>query len=480
MSLRRSFAISFSARYIELLMALISSMILARLLSPEEFGIYSIAASVVVMGYLLRNFGVGQFIVQIEQLSDGILRSAFTLTLIISWGIGALVLLCAPWLGQFYSNSGITTCLLLLSINFFLLPFGSISNAVMRRNLAFDKLSIINISAAFTTLVVGTTAAYWGASYLSIVWASIAGSLVSVLMTLIFRPEGLPWLPGVSHLNEAWRFGLKVGFMDLSNKGSDSISELTIGRAQGLNELGVYSRAYGTYRLFEYAFVQAIRPLVLPYLSRAKQEKANLGENYLSIVNLTSIFLMPFFVFFGLNATDIIYVLYGGQWTKAGSILQIMCIAGLFVAPTLFFEQLLIAHGRPGQGLRYVVLSQVLRIVALIGLVEISLEVAALALLVWTLTAVIQVSFMARRYFGLRIIAFLGALRPACLTAIFLALGFWGTASATTTWDVPIQRLSVQSLVALLVWTISVFLLHHPISLEITVIYQKLARRNAK
>ena len=101
MSVRRSVTIFFSAKYVELLLGLISSLILARLLSPEEFGIYSIAASVVIIGYLFRNFGVGQYIVQVEKLNDGILRSAFTATLAISWAIGLLLLIAAPWLGDY-------------------------------------------------------------------------------------------------------------------------------------------------------------------------------------------------------------------------------------------------------------------------------------------------------------------------------------------------------------------------------------------
>jgi len=396
-SIRRSVAIFFSAKYIELLLGLVSSLILARLLSPEEFGIYSIAASVVMIGYLFRNFGVGQYIVQIEKLNDGILRSAFTVTLVISWAIGLLLLLIAPWLGDSYENTGITTVLRLLSLNFLLLPFGAIADAVLRRNMAFDKLAIINVSAASTTLVVGVTAALLGASYLSIAWASNASTIVSILLTLFFRPAGLPWLPGVSHLREVGKFGLKVGAMDIFNRGSDSVTELIIGRFQGLHSLGIYSRAYGTFWLFEYAFTQGIRPVILPYLSKAKHEQANLGELYIGIVTFTSIFLIPFFVFLGLNAQDIIHVMYGDQWTAAVPLLQVLCIAGLFFAPTIFFEQLMIAQGRPGQGLRYIAISQVLRLAALMALVGISLRAAALALLIWALVKVALAFSMARK-----------------------------------------------------------------------------------
>ncbi|CAA0123392.1 Lipopolysaccharide biosynthesis protein WzxC [Halioglobus japonicus] len=467
MSVRRSVTIFFSAKYVELLLGLVSSLILARLLTPEEFGIYSIAASVVIIGYLFRNFGVGQYIVQVEELNDGILRSAFTVTLGISWSIGLLLIIAAPWLGDYYENSGIATVLRFLSLNFFLLPFGSIADAVLRRNMSFDKLAVINVSAAFTTLVVGVTAAYQGASYLSIAWAANASTVTSIALTLFFRPAGLPWLPGTSHLREVCKFGLKVGMMDLVNRGSDAATELIIGRAQGLFSLGIYSRAYGTFWLFEYAFTQGIRPVILPYLSKAKHEKADLGEIYITIVKFTSIFLLPFFVFLGLNAHDIINVMYGDQWTAAGSILQVLCIAGLFFAPTIFFEQLMIAQGRPGQGLRYIVISQVVRVLALVLWVGISLEAAAAALIVWALVKVALVFSMARQHFSLRPVSFIKALWPAILTAFFLALAIWGMTNATSTWEVPLLRLVAIGLCAAITWFASIFAFDHPITVEV-------------
>lgn len=478
MSIRRSVAIFFSAKYIELLLGLVSSLILARLLSPEEFGIYSIAASVVMIGYLFRNFGVGQYIVQIEKLNDGILRSAFTVTLVISWAIGLLLLLIAPWLGDSYENTGITTVLRLLSLNFLLLPFGAIADAVLRRNMAFDKLAIINVSAASTTLVVGVTAALLGASYLSIAWASNASTIVSILLTLFFRPAGVPWLPGVSHLREVGKFGLKVGAMDIFNRGSDSVTELIIGRFQGLHSLGIYSRAYGTFWLFEYAFTQGIRPVILPYLSKAKHEQANLGELYIGIVTFTSIFLIPFFVFLGLNAQDIIHVMYGDQWTAAVPLLQVLCIAGLFFAPTIFFEQLMIAQGRPGQGLRYIAISQVLRLAALMALVGISLRAAALALLIWALVKVALAFSMARLHFGLRPLAFLRALWPAMLTAALLALGIWGMKEATDSWQTPLLRLLALGACAVFIWTAAIFACNHPIAAELRGLLVRFRSRN--
>lgn len=476
MNVRRSLGITFVAKYLELALSLLGGMVLARLLTPEDFGIYTIAASVVMLGYLLRNFGVGQFIVQIKEVTDDVLRAAFAVTLAFSWSVGLLLVLIAPWLGEVYSEDGVTQVLYFLSLNFLLLPFGSVTNALLKRRMQFEKIAVINICAAVTSLVVGLTAAWHGEKYMSIAWASNASTLVSVFVTQLYRPAAMPWLPGVRRFREVLAFGFKVGAMDVFNTGSDAGTELLIGRAQGLYDLGMYSRAYGTYRLFEFAFVQTVRPVVLPFLSKAKHEEENLGEIYINIISLTAIFSIPFFTFLGINAAQVMELLYGDQWGVAVPVVQIMCLAGLLFSPTLFFEQLLIANGRPGQAFRFIATSQVLRLTALAFLAWVSLQAAAVALIVGFGTRLIVMLLMARQHFTLKFGEFVRAVAPAIFTAIALGGASLGARFVLAGQNAFLLLLGSAG-AAFLVWIALIFLLQHPITSELRGIYAKLVQR---
>ena len=478
MNVRRSISINFVAKYVEHGLALFSGIVLARLLTPEDFGIYSIAASVVLLGYLFRNFGVGQYIVQAANVTDEMLRAAFAVTLFVSWTIGLLLVAIAPALGRFYAEDGVSLVLYFLSFNFFLLPFGAVTNALLRREMRFEKIAVIDISAAVTAMVVGLTAAFMGASYLSIAWASNASTVVSIMVTLLFRPAGTPWLPGVKGFRNVLSFGVKVGAMDLSNSGTDSATELVIGKAHGLHDLGIYSRAYGTFRLFEFAFVQTIRPVVLPFLSRAKHDNEDLGDIYLKILTLTSIFAIPFFAYMGVNAAEVIALLYGDQWGAATPVLQVMCVAGALFAPTLFFEQMLIANGRPGQAMRFVVLSQCLRLGALAVLAWVSLEAAALALIVGFLARVAFVVSLARQFFGLDIGGFTRAVLPAVMVAGLLVLSTVATRSLVVPGVGSFLLLLVTGVIALVLWLLFVFVTAHPVSFEIRRLLDKALKKS--
>ncbi len=475
MSTRRHIAITFAAKYIELGLGFVSSIILARLLTPEDFGIYSIAASLVLIGYLFRNFGVGQFIVQVEKLDDDILRAAFTLTLAASWIIGLVLLAIAPWAGDFYENPGVTVVLRFLALNFFLLPFGAITDAVLRRNMAFDKLAIMTIAAAAAALVVGVGSAWLGARYLAITWAANASTLTTILLTLLFRPQGLPWWPGLRGMRRVFAFGIKVGSLDVVNRGSDAATEMIVGKAFSLHDLGIYSRAYGAFMLFEYAFVHGVRPVVLPYLSEARRGQADLGEIYRQIIAYATVLMVPFFTLVGFVSADVILVLYGNQWTASAPLLAIMCAAGGFLSLTVFFDQLLIAKGLPGQALSYQVLAQALRLGALLLLVTGSLAWTAVAVVVGALARAMLVVRLAKRHFGLSPSRLLGTLVPAGATALSVAVALVIVHGLLDDSTIPILRLVADGLAAAVAWIAATFVCRHPVSEEIRRLWGRVA-----
>lgn len=476
MSIRQSIAITFGTRYAELVLGLISSIILARLLTPEDFGIFSIAASIAGIGYLLRNFGVGQFIIQAESLDDDLLRAAFSVTLGVSWAIALALAIGAPWLGDFYADQGVARVLLFLSLNFVILPFGAITDAVLHRRMQFEKLAVIRLVTSLTTLMVGVTAAWLGARYMSIAWAANAGTLATILMTLVYRPPDLPWKPGIRRLRTAFSFGAKVGALDLLNKGSDALTELIIGKAYSLRDLGIYSRAFGTFMLFEYAFIEGVRPVVLPFLSDAKRDNTELGPVYLKIVQLVSIAMVPFFTFLYFAASSLTEVLYGHQWDDAVPLLQVLCLAGLFMAPTMFFEQLLIAFGRPGKALQYQLAFQSTRILALILLLGGELRLAALAFVLGSVVKMLLVLGMAKHYFALKLMRFAGVLSPAVLVGLAVGFTQWLLVPALDG-QVAALTLTTQSLAAGIVWLIGIFALRHPASEEVAKLANRLRRQ---
>ena len=176
MGVRRSLIVSFAEKYSITFVQLISSLIIARLLSPTEIGLFSVAMLIIGFAHMLRDFGVSNYLVQERELSPEKIRAAFTVTLIIAWTAAVLLHLLSPLLAYFFDQPSLIGLINVLSINFWLIPFSSVAFGLLRRQLNFNALYWINTLTALVSSVLAVILAYSGFSFMSLAWAAVAGS----------------------------------------------------------------------------------------------------------------------------------------------------------------------------------------------------------------------------------------------------------------------------------------------------------------
>ncbi len=477
LSLRKSFAISAFSKYILLILQFISTTILARLLTPEDIGIYSIAFSIVLFGHLIRNFGINQFIIQEKDLTDDKIRAAFSLTLIIAWSVAAILFFGADQIGELYKNTGISNVLKLLSINFLLLPISTITHSYLRRKMEFKKVAVIDIIPGFFGVTVAVTSAYLGAKFYTMAYAAITEIFVTIIISFFYRPKELPFWPGIKMLGYVFSFGSKIGLSNIVTQLSRSLTELFIGRLLGLAPLGMFSRAYGTFMLFEYAILDGIGPVILPLFSQTKNKGGNLRKVFLRSIEYTTAFSMPFFAFLFCFTEDIIHVLYGWQWDEAIPLIKIFCFAGVFISIFSFFDQIMISVNKTGVVLRFQLLSHVFFIALLI-----QAAASSLTEVVWCFFAATIVrlflslsyykKFLSLKFSQLIRIFFRGifftiALMLPSTTLFFLEPNFSESAFI---------RLPVLMLMTFISWIVFLFIFRHPFKNEIQLVFAKISR----
>ncbi|CCE24398.1 Polysaccharide biosynthesis protein (fragment) [Methylotuvimicrobium alcaliphilum 20Z] len=106
-------------------------MVIARLLTPEEIGIFSVSASLIGIAHTLRDFGIANYLIQEKELTDDKIKSAFTITAIMAWTIASLLFITKDIIADFYNQPELTTIIQILSLNFVILPFSSIKMAIL-------------------------------------------------------------------------------------------------------------------------------------------------------------------------------------------------------------------------------------------------------------------------------------------------------------------------------------------------------------
>ena len=336
---------------------------------------------------------------------------------------------------------------------------------------------MINISAGVAAAAVSVVSAWMGAGYLAIAWGANASTLTTIALTLVYRPEGLPWWPSFRHAGKVFVFGMKVGTLDLVNKGADSATEMLVGKAHGLHDLGIYSRAYGTFMLFEYVFLEGIRPVVLPYLSSARRGEGDLGAIYLRIISYAAVFMMPFFVFLGITSLDVLRVLYGPQWDAAAPLVRMMSIAGGLLTVTVFFDQLLVAKGLPGKALGYQGIAQFFRLLVLVTVLSGSLVMAATAVVAGAIARAVLVFYLGYRYLDLRMARMFVQLWIPMLIAAVIGISTMALQTFVFADSSELMRLLIMGSAALILWLVLVVLLGHPLSGELVRLKERVGRR---
>lgn len=367
-SVRRSVAYSVVAQYLVLAIEFASAVVVARLLTPADVGVYAVAAAIAGLGQLLRNFGVGQYIVQEAELTRDRLRAAMTVTFGTGWLIAAALYLSAPYVGGFYGQEGVTSVLHLQAVNFLFVPFGAVAMAVLTRDMNFRVTSGIRVasSVAHAGTVISTAAL--GAGYMSMAWASLAGTLVSVGLVQMVRPAGLPWWPGFREIRRVLRVGTYVSGVSVLGHMAGSAPDLIIGKTLGMHAVGIFSRASGLMQLFWKVIMEGVNPVILPYFASAKRDEGSVRQGYLYSLACITGLAWPFYLVLSLLVQPLIVTLFGDQWVAAGPLVQVWSIAAVIGVPTLLVESALTASGRASRAFRIqAIVSPVVIILVLIA-----------------------------------------------------------------------------------------------------------------
>lgn len=471
---RTAIAFSVTGRYMTLGLQFASTMLLARLLTPEDIGIYSAGFSVVALAHLFRDFGLNQYIIQEKELTTAKIRTTFTLSLLIAWTLGILVFSLSGIAADFFKEEGVSHLLRLLSINFFVIPFGSVTLALLRKNLKFHITESISFSATILGIIVAIWSAYEGAQYLCLAYGAMTETICTVLFSYFFRDKSVKFGLGFDGLRNIFRFGSIIGVGNIMTQLSTSATDAFIARFLGISALGFFSRAYGTFAIFNNLFANSIYPTILPLLSRSNKDLKALSEGYLKIIAYSLVFAWPFFTFLYLYTFETIRVLYGTQWDTAVPLVKILCFAGVFLPITLFADNLFIAFGKPDITLKVQMISNITKLLLVLMASFHSLEAVCFALIGYYFTRLLSVSFYAKKVLNIQLLSVLTLCKQA-LPCLFMTIV--PTIIATQLMGGHIEsiylRFFVLTVIAAIGWFVGLGISNHPFYEEIKIIFRR-------
>ncbi|MES1955148.1 lipopolysaccharide biosynthesis protein [Salinisphaera hydrothermalis] len=417
-TLRVAVVLSSLEQYTNLLITFPSIMLLSRLLTPAQVGVYSVAVTFVNLVHMLRDFGTSEYIVQADRLDTGKPQTAFTITWIIAWTLAAGLFFASPLIAAFFREPGLTDVLRILSITYVLLPIGSTTSSMLVRELQFGIRYKINASQILVQNAATIILAWYGFGYFSPAWGAVAGMLTTVAGCLYwgrrYRIRGV----GLAHWREVGDFGLKKTVGSIMNRLGEAAPDFVIGRMLGFSAVGMYSRGFGLVRLFRDNVSAAIGTVAYSALSQRHRDGTGAAELYLRSITFITGLGWPFLGFASLMAFPIIRIFFGDQWDMAVPILHLLSIQVAISLVVMHYQDLLTAIGRVGTATAWVTIWQALTVVTLLVSATYGLVAIAAALIPTTFVLVGLVMFGIARETGIGMRAYLRALAPSALLAL--------------------------------------------------------------
>jgi O-antigen/teichoic acid export membrane protein len=468
-----SFLFSFSEKYTLLVLNTIGAMVLARLLTPNDVGVYAVGAVLIGLVQVLRDFGVGAYVIHARELDRQQLRAALSVSFLVAWTLAALVLALSIPAAWFYHDPRLRTTLQLLSINFLLIPFSAVALPYLRRQMQFSAIFAINTSQCAAQMACSIVLALRGWGYLSLVWGAVAGAVATLLATLCCRPADLPWLPG-------WRGARKIlSFGTVSTAGTviDEVGvaapDLIIGKMTGLAEVGIYSKAMGVINVFNQLVTAAISPVIFPLFSLQAREGRDLRQAYLTTVSYITALAWPFFGFVALMAPALVRALYGDQWDAAVPLIRVICLASALYSMFSMARYLFVAMGEVKAQARLDAMAVPVRVVAVLIAAPFGLYWVGWAVVVGAAFRSGLTYFYLRRLVGMQGAQLLAASGRSGVVAAWCLCGV----AALQLWRPETQHALAQLLAAAvlcaLIWLAAIHYVRHPLSEECTLAARK-------
>jgi len=331
----------------------IGTIILARLLTPEDFGM---VAMVSAFSMLLQNFGGNGFteaIVQREDLTHHQMSKLFWTNLCIMLGLSLAFMAMSPLLVWFYKEPQLKRISVAMSLSIF---FGGLTTchfALLSRNMKFHLTSMAQVSSGVLSTVLAVITATQGIGY----WALVLRRITTPLLTATFVWIFCHWRPSIptksADIKPILRFGVRTYgnfLMDYFRKNSDKV---IIGKFFGRTPLGHYDRATNLSSLLPNQLTAALSGVGVATLSRLRGDPRKYLDYYAKSLSIQAFFAFPGSVLFTLLGKDIILLLLGGQWTKAGDIFVAL---GPAIGLVVIYDTNIWLHlslGRPDRLLRW-------------------------------------------------------------------------------------------------------------------------------
>jgi O-antigen/teichoic acid export membrane protein len=462
---RRAFLFTWGERYVSLGINFVTVAILSRLLTPEEIGISVLGVTVLALAEIVRDVP-SSYLVQHKDITRADVRTAFTAMLLVSLVFAAGLVGGAETIAASYGNANLALYLQVLALALLPGPLERPLMALLKRDMAFDRVALVNIITWSINAAVTITLAWNGFSYMSFAIAAVAANIAAAIAAYAVRPEPWAYRPSLREWRHALRFGGYTTTWALLSRASELLTYAILGRLHHFDAVGLYNRALVVSQVPEKLLLSAVGPVAFPALAAEARAGRSLKRPYLTALSLIAAVHWPALLLLALLAHPVVTILLGAQWMSIVPLVRIMAAAALFSFAWFLTYPTLMAAG----ALRDLVLSSLIavmfRAVVIAGASVYGLKALALALFVMIpFESYVGIHYI-RKHVYFSWAEFAAALRPSAVIALCSAIGP-GTVIALAGPEPSVGAAAIAVVLAAIGWVAGLRGTGHPLGGEI-------------
>lgn len=337
----------------------IIGIFMARLLSPEDYGITALPAVFMAVAGIFAGAGFGAAIVRKPELTEEDLSTSFYYSTAVGVVCYILLFFASPWIADFYNAPVLTPLIRVTALGFIYGPIGAPQNIILTRRLDFKTPTKISVICKIISGIIGITMALYGFG----VWALAISGMVAGIIGLLMNWYVVRWYPKTGWSKDSfkylWGFGNKFMVSLLIDTLYNNITPVFIGKYYSPADLGIYNRAENYAKLPSQNVHGVISSVTFPVLSRMQDDDVALAHHYRRMLKVTAFVVFPMMTLLAGIARPLILIMITAKWEASIILLQIICFSMMWWPIHAINLNLLLVKGRSDLFLRLEVIKKI-------------------------------------------------------------------------------------------------------------------------
>ncbi|MFL9835661.1 lipopolysaccharide biosynthesis protein [Chryseobacterium terrae] len=403
----------------------IASVMLARLLGPDEFGLIGMISVFIAIGIAIVNSGLSSSLIRTKNADDSDYSTVFYLNLFLAILAFLIFFMLAPLISHFYKQRVLTDIIRLYCLSFLFSSFSAVQLAILNKKMQFKKITILNIPGTVGGVVLGIVLGYLGFGVWSIVWMYLSTQFINSLTIWFFSN----WKPGfifsVEKMKYHFSFGYKLLLSSLINTVFNNVYNVVIGKFYSVQLLGYFERARTFNEYPATILTGVIEKVTYPLLSNIQDDKLRIAEIYKQLLQFSFFVTAPVMFAAAAISYPLFELILGSQWLPAAKYFQIICLASMFYPVHAFNINILKVYGRSDLFLKLEIIKKVVIVLGIL----VSFPFGILAL-VWSSVIASLISLIINMYYSSDMIAYksfqqIKDMFPTFLIGLFTFFGMY-------------------------------------------------------